>query len=457
MMKMNRSTIIATAAGLILCSCGAYRQYESPAFDGIDKLYGISCSDTVTVADVSRDDFFQDSRLQALIEEGLKNNRDLRNAALRIQEAEASLMTARLSFFPALALNPSFSLAQSEVRYGEGMVHGFGISPSASWEADISGRLYNGKRKAQAAYEKSLVYRQSVETELVSSIAMAYYTLVMLDTKLDISERTAANWKENVRIMKAMKEAGMVNEASVAQTEANSCSIEASLYDLRFQITQMENTIASLIGSAPRKIERSSFEESKVYGEVMTGVPAQLLSRRPDVMMAELDVRAAFYDTALAASQFYPALRLTGAYGWEKALTTPAGMLLSLGASASESIFNSGRNKAGLKAAKARQEEAVMSFEKTLLKAGNEVNTAMAKYQAARSKTDVRIQQIKDLESAVHSTQQLMSHSGATYLEVLTAQTSLLNAELLQVSDRYDAIEGLVSLYKALGGCRMTD
>lgn len=445
---------MAATAGMLACSCAAYRQYEKPSFEGTDDLYGIACNDTTSVADLAWDEFFQDEKLQALIREGLSNNRDLRSAALRIQEAEASLKVARMSFFPSLTLSPNFSLAQSGVRYGEGIVHGFGISPAASWEADISGRLYNGKRKAQAAYEKSLVYRQSVETELVSSIAMAYYTLLMLDTKLDISERTAANWKENVRIMKAMKEAGMVNEASVSQTEANSCSIEASLYDLRFQIRQMENTICLLIGSTPGTIERLDFNESHMLAETDTGVPAQLLSRRPDVMMAELDVRAAFYDTALAHSQFYPTLRLTGAYGWEKALTTPAGMLLSLGVSASESIFNAGRNRAGLSAAKARQEEAVMAFEKTLLKAGNEVNTALAKYQAAKSKTDVRIRQIKDLESAVHSTRQLMSHSGATYLEVLTAQTSLLNAELLQVSDRFDEIEGLITLYKALGGCR---
>lgn len=451
---MNRSKILTAAACLMLCSCGAYRQYETPSFAGTDQLYGISCDDSVSIADLSWDRFFMDEKLQALIREGLENNRDLRSAAMKVTEAEAALYTARLSFLPSLALSPSFSLAQSDVRYGEGMVHGFGISPAASWEADISGRLYNGRRKAQAAYEKSLVYRQSVETELVSSIAMSYYTLVMLDTKLDISKRTAANWKENVRIMKAMKEAGMVNEASVSQTEANSCSIEASLYDLEFQIRQIENTLSLLTGATPKSIDRMRLSESHVTAEIGLGVPAQLLSRRPDVMMAELDVRSAFYDTALAVSQFYPSLRLTGAYGWEKALTTPAGMLLSLGASASESIFNAGRNKAGLKAARARQEEAVLAFEKSLLKAGNEVNTALAKYQAARSKTDVRIQQIRDLESAVHSTQQLMSHSGATYLEVLTAQTSLLNAELLQVSDRYDEIEGLITLYKALGGCR---
>lgn len=419
--------------------------------ESLDRLYGIPVSDSNSIASIGWKDFFTDPVLQDLISEGLEDNLNLKAANQKIVEAEAALTVARLSFLPSIGLSPNFSFADSEKRYG-GSVNGYGISPSASWEVDLRGSLYNQKRKAQASYEQSKVYVQSVKTELIASIARTYYTLQMLDSKLEISRQTAASWKENVRIMKAMKEAGMVNEASVSQTEANSCSIEASLFDLEYQIKQMENTLCVLVGKEPQHIGRSRFNKAAIEQNLTTGVPAQLLSRRPDVMSAELELQKAFYGVAGAQANLYPSIVINGAYGWEKALTTPAGLLLSLGASVSEPIFNAGRNRANVKIARAQQEEAVANFEQTLLTAGAEVNDAVAKCKAAQSKTDIRIQQIEDLRSAVNSTTQLMHNSSATYLEVLTAQQSLLSARLLQVSDQYDAIDGMISLYRALGG-----
>jgi outer membrane protein TolC len=317
---------------------------------------------------------------------------------------------------------------------------------------DLRGSLTNARRKALAAYERSGIYHRSVRTGLIASIARAYYTLQMLDAKLAISRQTADSWKENVRIMRAMKEAGMTNEASVAQTEANALSIEASLFDLEYQARQVENSLCLLLGETPHKVERSAFDPSVFTLDLQTGMPAELLARRPDVQMAEQDLRMAFYDTQIARAAFYPALRLNGAYGWEKALTSPAGLLLSLGASVAEPLLDGGRRRADLTIARARQEEAAIAFHDCLMAAGAEVNDAVAKCLAAQGKTDLRIRQIADLRSAVASTQQLMHNSGATYLEVLTAQQSLLSAELLQVNDRYDYIDGLISLYRALGG-----
>lgn len=450
MRNVKKAVVLILSAALV-CACSVYKEYSRPETIPTDDLYGIRCLDTTSIAQIGWEDFFTDPKLQSLIRKGLENNRDVRIASQKIIEAEAALTQARLSLFPTLNFSPSFSFAESDVRYG-GSVQGYSLSPAAVWEADLRGSLQNAKRKAQAAYEQSEIYKKSVETELVSAIARAYYSLQMLDSKLNISRQTADSWKENVRIMKAMKDAGMVNEASVAQTEANSCSIEASLFDLQYQIRQVENKICGLIGDAPHGIDRSQFSKSAINQDIMLGVPAQLLARRPDVMVSEYNLRKAFYDTNIAQAAFYPSIKLTGAYGWEKALTGAAGALLSAGASLAEPIFNAGHNRANLRIAKAQQEEALLSFEKTLISAGAEVNDAVAKCQAAQGKTDLRIQQIQDLKSAVNSTQQLMHNSGATYLEVLTAQQSLLSAQLLQVSDQYDAIDGMISLYKALGG-----
>lgn len=453
---MMKRIFFCAALLLTAVACSVYKDYSRPALPELDGLYGsevtgLAVTDSASLADLGWRDFFTDPLLQELITRALDQNPGLQIASQRVIEAEASLQAARLALLPTLGISSSVSFGESEVRYG-GSALGYGLSPSASWEVDLRGSLTHAKRKALAAYERSGVYHRSVRTELIAAVARAYYTLQMLDGKLAISRQTADSWKENVRIMKAMKEAGMTNEASVSQTEANALSIEASLYDLEFQVRQVENSLCLLMGETPHPVARSEFDLSGFPSELLTGVPSQLLARRPDVLMAEQDLRMAFYDTQIARSAFYPALRLTGAYGWEKALTSPAGLLLSLGASLSEPLLDGGRRRADLTIAKARQEEAAIAFHNCLLGAGTEVNDAVAKCLAAQGKTDLRIQQIADLRSAVSSTQQLMHNSGATYLEVLTAQQSLLSAELQQVGDRYDFIDGLISLYRALGG-----
>ena len=406
----------------------------------LEDLYGLECIDSTSIAQIGWRDFFTDPMLQSLIEKGLSDNPDIRTAAQRVIEAEAALSTARLALFPSAVINSSASLADDSGN--------FSIAPSASWEIDLRGSLLNSRRKAAANLEQSEIWRRSVETEVVASIAKAYYTLQMLDKKLAISRQTADSWKENVRIMKAMKEAGMTNEASVSQTEANAFSIEASLYDLKYQINQIENSLCLLIGQTPQAINRSEFSLASIGEDLLYGVPSQLLAHRPDVQWAEQELRKAFYDTNIARASFYPSVKLNGSLGWSSSVN----VLTSLIAEASETIFNAGRVRAGVRTAQARQEETLIAFKNALLTAGNEVNDAVAKCEAARGKADLRIQQIDDLQSAVRSTQELMHNSGATYLEVLTAQQSLLSAQLLQVSDRYDEIDGLVSLYRALGG-----
>ena len=252
--------------------------------------------------------------------------------------------------------------------------------------------------------------------------------------------------------MKAMKEAGMTNEASISQTEANALSVSASVYDLEYKIIQAENSLALLLGVTPQHFERGELDGIVLKGELLTGVPAQLLSRRPDVQAAEYDLRIAYHNTNIARADLYPSLTLTGEGGWEKTLTNPASLFFSFAAKLLQPIFQGGKLRANLRIAESRQREALENFHHKLLEAGNEVNTALAQCRSARSKTEIRKQQVATLESAVYSTRQLMSHSEATYLEVLTAQQSQLSARLQQISDRYEGIQGMIKLYRALGG-----
>ena len=447
---MKKILLILTIATLFT-SCSIYKKYSRPEEISTKNLYGdIEKADTTTMADISWRNFFTDKYLQGYIEQGLKNNIDMQLAAERIKQAEISLQSARLAFIPSFNVSPSFQ-TESSKKYIP-TAYGYALPITASWEIDIMGRQINAKRKAEATLLQSRLYRRSVQTALVAAIANNYYTLLMLDAQVRISRATSVSWKENVRTMKAMKEAGMTNAASISRTEANSCSVDASLHDLEFKLAQAKNSFALLLGVTPQEFPRGELNGKDFKQELFIGVPAQLLSRRPDIQQAEQNLKIAFYNTNIARAGLYPSLTLSGEGGWEKALTSPVTLFFSFVGKLVQPIFNAGRNRANLKIAESQQREAIMSFQHTLLEAGSEVNTALAQCRAARNKTNLRISQIENLENSVYSTRQLMSHSEANYLEVLTAQQSLLSARLQQVSDRFEGIQGVINLYRALGG-----
>lgn len=437
-------------------ACSVYKSYERPDMPVVDSLYrqaAATSADTTSIASLSWRELFTDPKLQALIETGLQNNTDLNIARLKVTEAEATLMTSRLAYLPSISFEPSGTLRSVD---GNAMTKSYDIAASASWEVDIFGKLTNAKRGAKAALEQSEAYRQAVQTQLIATIANSYYSLLMLDAQLDISERTAANWGENVRAMKALKAAGDATELAVAQSEASKLSVDASIASLRQQIDQMENTLTALLGIAPQKIDRTTIGEQRFPTELAAGVPLQLLQRRPDVRQSEAALAQAFYATNAARAAFYPSITLSGSAGWTNAagaaITNPGQWLFTAVGSLVQPLFNRGRNIANLRIAKAQQEEALLSFRQSLLDAGTDVNNALIQWQTARQRQQIDQQQILSLESTVRSSELLMQYSSQNYLEVLTARQTLLQAELTAVSDRFDEIQGVINLYHALGG-----
>ncbi len=439
-----------------LGACSVYKSYERPDMPVVDSLYrqaAATSADTTSIASLSWRELFTDPKLQALIETGLQNNTDLNIARLKVTEAEATLMTSRLAYLPSISFEPSGTLRSVD---GNAMTKSYDIAASASWEVDIFGKLTNAKRGAKAALEQSEAYRQAVQTQLIATIANSYYSLLMLDAQLDISERTAANWGENVRAMKALKAAGDATELAVAQSEASKLSVDASIASLRQQIDQMENTLTALLGIAPQKIDRTTIGEQRFPTELAAGVPLQLLQRRPDVRQSEAALAQAFYATNAARAAFYPSITLSGSAGWTNAagaaITNPGQWLFTAVGSFVQPLFNRGKNIANLRIAKAQQEEALLSFRQSLLDAGTDVNNALIQWQTARQRQQIDQQQILSLESTVRSSELLMQYSSQNYLEVLTARQTLLQAELTAVSDRFDEIQGVINLYHALGG-----
>lgn len=374
-------------------------------------------------------------------------------ARLKVREAEALLTSSKLAYLPSVSLTPQGTIKSIE---GNSPTKTYNLAASADWELDIFGRLTNAKREAKAVLEQSQAYKQAVQTQLIATIANSYYTLLMLDKQLDISKRTAEIWAENLRVMKALKKAGQTTEMAVAQIEASKLSVDASLLSLEQQITEVENSLSSLLGVVPQRIDRSTLDMQSFPDTLSVGVPLQLLQRRPDVRQSEAALAESFYTTNRAYSAFYPAITLSGSAGWTNAagaiISNPGEWLFSAVGSLVQPLFNRGQNIANLKVAKARQEEALLTFRQTLLNAGTEVNDALLQWQVARRRLDLDRQQIISLQSAVRSSELLMRHSSQNYLEVLTARQTLLDAELSAVSDRFEEIQGVINLYHALGG-----
>lgn len=438
-----------------LSGCHIYRTYERPELSGVDSLYRVPAmtEDTMSLADFSWKELFTDTVLQQLIEKGIANNTDLNIARLKVREAEALLTSSKLAYLPSVSLTPQGTIKSIE---GNSPTKTYNLAASADWELDIFGRLTNAKREAKAVLEQSQAYKQAVQIQLIATIANSYYTLLMLDKQLDISKRTAEIWAENLRVMKALKKAGQTTEMAVAQIEASKLSVDASLLSLEQQITEVENSLSSLLGVVPQRIDRSTLDMQSFPDTLSVGVPLQLLQRRPDVRQSEAVLAEFFYTTNRAYSAFYPAITLSGSAGWTNAagaiISNPGEWLFSAVGALVQPLFNRGQNIANLKVAKARQEEALLTFRQTLLNAGTEVNDALLQWQVARRRLDLDRQQIISLQSAVRSSELLMRHSSQNYLEVLTARQTLLDAELSAVSDRFEEIQGVINLYHALGG-----
>lgn len=448
--------IIVLPALLLFSGCGIYTNYHRPESLPVDSLYRDvpeGMQDTSSLADLSWRELFTDSLLVKWIEVGLEKNSDIQTARLLTEEAQASLQASRLAFLPSVSLTPQGSLSSFG---GAKPSKTYSLGGTAEWEVDAFGGLRNAKKGSRAALEASRAYEQAVQTQLVATIAETYYSLLALDRKLAITRETARKWGENVRAMKALKRAGERDDAAVAQAEASRLEAESSVLSLERQLHELENSFSTLLGIVPTEIERGRLLELSFPEELSVGVPVQLLGRRPDVRQAEWQLAEAFYATNKARSSFYPQITLSGSAGWTNSsgtgIVNPGDWLLNAVGSLVQPLFNRGRNVANLKIAKAQQQEALVAFRQKLLDAGAEVNNALTQWQTARKSLELDSRKVETLETAVRSTQLLMEHGNTNYLEVLTAQQTLLQAQLTEVSDKYEEIQGVISLYHALGG-----
>ena len=448
-----KNLFIYIMSAVILSGCSVYRKYDRPDITVPDSFHNAETTDTSTLATLSWRELFSDPKLQSPIDTAPNNKTELAVARLRVKEAEATLFSARLSYLPSVGLNAEGGVS----RFDGSTAKTYSIGANASWELDIFGKLTNAKRGAIAAMEGSEAYRQAVQSQLIATIANSYYTLSMLDAQLDVNIRTLETWRNTVRTMKAMKKAGMSNDAAVLQAQANVLSLESSLLAMNKSITETENSLYALVGVTDyHEIKRGSLVDAVFPDNLAVGVPLQLLANRPDIRQAERNLAQSFYATNVARAAFYPSINLAGTIGWTNngggIVANPGQWLLNAIGSLTQPLFNRGANIANLRIAEAQQEEAKLLFRQSLLDAGKEVNNALTAWQTANGQIEIADNQVETLKEAVRKTELLMRHSPTTYLEVLTAQQSLLDAELTALQSRYDRIQSVITLYHALGG-----
>ena len=458
---MKRIMIFMSAA-LLLSSCGLYNKYERPDVNAGGIVRDpVSLTDTLAVADTTSfgnmpwRSVFTDPQLQALIEQGLENNPDLLNAALNVKMVNEALKVARLAFLPSLVLTPQGTIASFD---GSKASQTYQLPVTASWNLDLFGNLLSVKRSAQMQLIATKDYQTVVKTNIIAGIANLYYTLLMLDRQVqivaDMEELTKGTWEK----MQFMKDNRVGYRSTAVQSaEAAYYSVKSQKVDLLRQVREVENSLSLLLGQPAQTIARGTFENQSLPEELSTGVGVQLLNNRADVHAAEMALAQCFYDVETARSRFYPNISVSGTAMFTNsagsAVINPGKWLLSAVGSLVQPIFQHGQLVAGLKVAKAQYEQASNTWQNAVLKAGSEVSNALVQYNSAAEKSEFDGQRVKVLRQNVEDTKMLMeSSSNTTYLEVISAQSNLLNAEIAKVTDDFNKMQAVVNLYQALGG-----
>ena len=450
------------AAALTMTSCGLYNKYERPEVntqglvrDPLSLTDTLAVTDTTSFGNLPWRSVFTDPQLQTLIQQGLDKNVDLLNAALNVKMIEAQLACAKLAFLPSVAFTPQGTLSSFD---GSKTTKSYQLPISASWNVDLFGNILSLKRGAQMQLLQAKDYQLAVKTNIITGVANLYYTLLMLDRQLEILTDMEGLTKETWDMMALQMKYGRARSTSVQSAEASYYSVQSQITDMKRQIREVENSLSLLLCQPGQTISRGKLSDQSLPSEFSTGIALQMLNNRPDVHAAEMSLAACYHNVQTARSRFYPSINITGSGIFTNSMGTqtfnPGKWLLSAIGSLTQPIFANGQLVAGLKVAKAQQEQAFNNWQNAIYKAGNEVSNALVSYNSYDERSRLEQKQTELYRQNVEDTRQLYKSSGSTYLEVISAQANLLNAEITKVTDDFYKMQAVVSLYSALGGGR---
>lgn len=464
-MKANK-IILMVAAGLsmsMLSGCHLYKKYDlAQEENALVKEYNQAlqeAEDSTSVGNLDWRTVFTDPMLQDLITRALENNTNLEQSRINVEIAHAQLKGAKLSYLPSVAFAPQGSLSKFHID-GASWGKTYTLPLAVNWEADVFGKLLNSKRGAEVNYERSQAYQQAVRSQVIAAVAHCYYTISTLESQLQLSRKTADLWKENVQVMTDLKEAGRVTQAAVVQSQAQYCSILGQITDLEQGLVQANNSMSLLLNVMPQKWSISPDATLNLPVQYSAGVPMRELASRPDIKAAELGLAAAYYTTNSARAAFYPSFNISSNGGFTnslgQAIMNPGKWFISLGASLTAPIFMRGQLTTNLKVAKLQQQTALLSFENAVFSAAADVSNAITAYEKSTEKMKYLQEQVLNLDQALTINRELLALGGynTTYLEVLTAQQSLLGAHMGELTCRQDRASAIINLYQNLGGGR---
>ncbi len=450
--------LVLIVAAFTMQSCLATKNYKSPEVE-TKNLYRTEVElDSTTLADVPWQELFTDSYLQSYIEQGLESNYDLQIAIQNLEAATAQMKQGKTEYYPVINANGSWVRQETSENgtYGGGTIEQFQLGAAATWELDIWGKLNSSKKAAMASYLQSAAARQAVQTQIISAISSTYYQLLALDAQVLVAEENLKNRMRGVEVIKSLKESGDVNEMAVKQTEAQKLATQIILEDLKYNVKVLENTLSILIGKAPATLERGAFDEQEIAVDIKPGLPALLLSKRPDVVSAEMNFRRTFELTNVARSKFYPSIKLSAEGGLQSLdfsnLFSDKSLFGNLSAGLTQPILNKRAIKTEYEVSQANQQKAYLQYQKALLTAGKEVSDALADYENESNKLAVRTEQLNALKVASEYSEQLLEYGRVNYLEVLTVKDNVLNSELQLISNKFNQLNAVITLYRSLGG-----
>ena len=458
--------IIISAVAVVLffesCAVTSYQRSGQLPVDGLFRPV-TNIDTTQNIATISFHDFYNDPLLQQLITEALDSNYNIQLAVNRLAQMSQYLQQSKAAFLPTLDIGLSGSVSDVS-KYGnsvrpENPYTELQLIATARWEADIWGKLSSAKRSQQAQYFQQEATVRATQTQIVADIASAYYQLITLDRQRSVTEKNIKSYTDYLQTVEDLKKSAQVTEVAVLQAKSQLAYANAYLPQIDASIAIEENYISLLLGKAPEHISRSSdIDLTRFHSEDLTvGVPAQLLSNRPDVQAAEYALRSAHEQFNVARAAMYPQLTLSGSVGPDaKGLANwfnmPGSLLWNAVAGLTQPILNGRTLKTQKEVAKLQEDAALISFKQSLLNAGNEVSNALASIHFTAQQAKYQIEQVEELKKAFEYSKELLVNGYGTYLDVLSAQNSVLSSELSLYSTYNIIIQQKIILYRALGG-----
>ncbi|WP_246269639.1 efflux transporter outer membrane subunit [Chitinophaga oryzae] len=456
---------MSLVVGLAACRVG--RNYERPPVALPSQFGNVAPSDS-SIAEMEWKRFFSDATLQQLIDKALTGNYDLQLAVKRVEASQAYLKQAKAAWLPAFnataTANTNFpsknsftGMNLSNFNFGD-HIEDYNLGVGMSWEIDVWGKIRRQREAAQATLLQSYEGQRAVQTGLVAAIASSYFNLLMLDNQLAIAKRNVELSDTIVQMIRLQKTAGEVTELAVQQAISQKQTAALLVPQLEQGIGIQENAIRILTGELPAPISRTSrLHDFQVADSLPTGIPAAMVSRRPDVRAAEMGLVAANARVGAAQGNMYPSLNITAnggvnAFKASNWFTLPASLFGTVAGSITQPIFQRRALKTQLEVAKIEREQSVISFRQATLNAVGEVSDALIKLDKLKTQQQIAGEQVATTQLAVQQAQMLFRSGMATYLEVITAQSRALQAELGQADVDRQRLSAMVDLYRSLGG-----